>query len=116
MGGPYYVNGFGMRLHPVLHVYRMHYGVDIINDVGTPMCTQRVTVWCGSAGRTQGGLGVLVETQPRVWLSPRLYAHLSQVLVPAGTDGEAGRTHRAGAGVQDWSAVPICTMKSAATA
>jgi murein DD-endopeptidase MepM/ murein hydrolase activator NlpD len=71
-----------MRLHPVLHVYRMHQGLDIINDVGTPVYAAadgQVRV----AGRTQGGLGVLVEiTHGNGYAS--LYAHLSQVHVTPG--------------------------------
>jgi len=35
MAGPYSLNSFGMRIHPVLHVYKMHEGIDIISDVGT---------------------------------------------------------------------------------
>jgi len=82
MVGPYSIGGFGMRLHPVLHVYRMHYGLDIINDVGTPVYAAgdgEVRV----AGRTQGGLGVLVEISHGYGYSS-LYAHLSQVHVSPG--------------------------------
>ncbi len=82
MAGPYTVGGFGMRLHPVLHVYRMHYGLDIINDVGTSVYAAgdgdiRV------AGRTQGGLGVVVEIAHGYGYTS-LYAHLSQVHVTPG--------------------------------
>ncbi|MCC6397448.1 MAG: M23 family metallopeptidase [Bacteroidetes bacterium] len=97
MAGPYTVGGFGMRMHPVLHVYRMHYGLDIINDVGTPVYaagdgTVRV------AGRTQGGLGILVEITHGYGYAS-LYAHLSQVHVTPGQNvkrgeliGKCGRT------------------------
>jgi murein DD-endopeptidase MepM/ murein hydrolase activator NlpD len=97
MAGPYTVGGFGMRLHPVLHVYRMHNGLDIINDVGTPVYAAgdgRIRV----AGRTQGGLGVLVEISHGYGYSS-LYAHLSGVHVKPGQMvkrgeliGKAGRT------------------------
>ena len=97
MAGPYTVGGFGMRLHPVLHVYRMHYGLDIINDTGTPVYASgdgNVRV----AGRTQGGLGVLVEISHGYGYAS-LYAHLSQVHVSPGQKvkrgdliGRCGRT------------------------
>jgi murein DD-endopeptidase MepM/ murein hydrolase activator NlpD len=88
MAGHYSVGGFGMRLHPVLHVWRMHYGVDIVNDVG-------VDVYAAGdgevrfAGRTQGGLGVLVQLQHGYGYTS-LYAHLSQVMVRSGQKVKRG--------------------------
>lgn len=97
MSGHYSVGGFGMRLHPVLHVYRMHYGLDITNDVGTPVYAAGDGV-VRVAGRTQGGLGVLVEITHGYGYAS-LYAHLSQVLVSPGQRvkrgemiGKCGRT------------------------
>jgi murein DD-endopeptidase MepM/ murein hydrolase activator NlpD len=97
MAGPYSINGFGMRLHPVLHVYRMHYGVDIINDVGTDVYAAGDGV-VHFSGRTQGGLGILVEIDHGYGIAS-LYGHLSQVLVPTGKAvkrgeliGRCGRT------------------------
>lgn len=82
MAGRYSVGGFGMRLHPVLHIWRMHYGLDIINDVGTPIyAAGDGTV--RAAGRTQGGLGVMVELSHGFGFSS-LYGHLSQVKVTPG--------------------------------
>ncbi len=88
MVGPYTVGGFGMRLHPVLHVWRMHYGLDIINDVGTPVYAAGDGV-VRVAGRTQGGLGVLVEITHGYGYAS-LYAHLSQVLVSPGQRVQRG--------------------------
>ncbi len=82
MAGVYSIKGFGMRVHPVLHVYRMHEGIDIINDVGT-------NVYAAGdgqvrfAGRTQGGYGIVVELNHGYGYSS-LYAHLSKVLVHPG--------------------------------
>ncbi len=82
MDGYYAVNGFGMRIHPVLRVYRMHEGLDIINDVGTKVYATgdgQVTY----AGRTQGGYGTVIEISHGYGYST-LYAHLSSVLVRPG--------------------------------
>lgn len=82
MAGTYAVNGFGMRVHPVLGVYRMHEGVDIINDEGTEVFATgdgSVTY----AGRTQGGYGTVIEIHHGYGYTT-LYAHLSRVLVRPG--------------------------------
>jgi murein DD-endopeptidase MepM/ murein hydrolase activator NlpD len=82
MGGPYSIHGFGMRVHPVLGVYRMHTGVDIIGDVGNAIyAAGDGTV--RFAGRTQGGYGVVVEIDHGYGYST-LYAHCSSVLVRPG--------------------------------
>jgi murein DD-endopeptidase MepM/ murein hydrolase activator NlpD len=82
MEGYYTLNGFGMRIHPVLRVYRMHEGLDIINDVGTRIyATGDGKVLY--AGRTQGGYGTVIEISHGYGYST-LYAHLSSVLVRAG--------------------------------
>ncbi len=88
MAGPYSINGFGMRLHPVLHVYRMHYGVDIINDVGTDVYAAADGV-VHFSGRTQGGLGIVVELNHGYGIAS-VYGHLSQVLVPTGKTVKRG--------------------------
>jgi murein DD-endopeptidase MepM/ murein hydrolase activator NlpD len=82
MAGYYSINGFGMRIHPVLRVYRMHPGIDIINDVGTK-------VYCAGdgvvkfAGRTSGGYGIMIQVSHGYGFTT-LYAHLSEVLVRVG--------------------------------
>jgi murein DD-endopeptidase MepM/ murein hydrolase activator NlpD len=88
MSGYYSINGFGMRMHPVLHVYRMHDGIDIVNDVGTPIYAAGDGV-VHFAGRTAGGYGVVIEIQHGYGYST-LYAHLSQVLVRAGQQVHRG--------------------------
>jgi murein DD-endopeptidase MepM/ murein hydrolase activator NlpD len=82
MNGAYSINSFGMRLHPVLHVYKMHSGVDVINEVGTPVFAagDGEVIF---AGRTQGGYGVHLEISHGFGYTT-LYAHLSQVLVSIG--------------------------------
>jgi murein DD-endopeptidase MepM/ murein hydrolase activator NlpD len=88
MNGSYSLNGFGMRVHPVLRVYRMHDGIDIINDVGTNVYAAGDGV-VRFAGRTQGGYGVVVEVDHGYGYSS-LYAHLSQVLVKNGRTVKRG--------------------------
>ena len=82
MVGAYSIKGFGMRVHPVLHVYRMHEGIDIIADVGTNIYAAG-DGQVRFAGRTQGGYGMVVELNHGYGYSS-LYAHLSKVLVHPG--------------------------------
>lgn len=88
MAGYYSVNGFGMRVHPVLHVYRMHEGIDIANDVGTNIYAAGDGV-VHFAGRTAGGYGVVLEIQHGYGYST-LYAHLDRILVSVGQQVKRG--------------------------
>ncbi len=88
MAGPYSIHGFGMRVHPVLAVYRMHTGVDIIGDVGNNIYAAGDGV-VRFAGRTQGGYGVVVEIDHGYGYST-LYAHCSSVLVRPGRTVKRG--------------------------
>jgi len=82
MAGYYSINGFGMRIHPVLRVYRMHPGVDIINDVGTKVYAAGDGV-VKFAGRTSGGYGIMIQISHGFGFTT-LYAHLSDVSVRVG--------------------------------
>ncbi len=88
MSGYYSINSFGMRIHPVLRVYRMHDGVDIVNDVGTNVYSAADGV-VHFAGRTQGGYGMVIELTHGYGYSS-LYAHLSRVLVHPGEQVKRG--------------------------
>jgi murein DD-endopeptidase MepM/ murein hydrolase activator NlpD len=88
MDGYYSVNGFGMRIHPVLRVYRMHEGTDIVNDVGTNVYATADGV-VRYAGRTEGGYGAVVDINHGYGYST-LYAHLSRVLVRPGQSVRRG--------------------------
>lgn len=86
--GDYSMNGFGMRIHPVLGVWRMHEGLDIIADVGTPVyATGDGTV--SFAGRTASGYGAVVEINHGYGYTT-LYAHLSQIRVRSGQKVKRG--------------------------
>jgi murein DD-endopeptidase MepM/ murein hydrolase activator NlpD len=88
MAGPYSINGFGMRVHPVLRVYRMHEGIDIVNEVGTNVYAAGDGV-VHFAGRTAGGYGIVIELNHGYGYSS-LYAHLEKVLVRPGQSVRRG--------------------------
>ncbi len=74
-------DGFGMRMHPILHIRRMHEGIDIIADVGSP-------VYATGNGRVvfvghRGGYGLTVELDHGYGYHT-IYAHLSKILVKKG--------------------------------
>jgi murein DD-endopeptidase MepM/ murein hydrolase activator NlpD len=78
MEGFYSKHDFGMRLHPILNIYRMHEGIDIINEAGTPVyASADGTV--DFTGR-RGGYGLAVEINHGYSLKT-LYGHLSKILV-----------------------------------
>jgi murein DD-endopeptidase MepM/ murein hydrolase activator NlpD len=80
--GAYSIRGFGMRVHPVLGIRRMHEGIDIITDVGTNIYASADGV-VRYAGRTRGGYGSVVEISHGYGYST-LYAHVSKALVRPG--------------------------------
>jgi murein DD-endopeptidase MepM/ murein hydrolase activator NlpD len=82
MVGYYSIHGFGTRLHPVLRIIKPHEGLDIANDVGTPVYASGDGV-VEYAGRTQGGYGILAEVSHGFGYTTA-YAHLSKVLVKEG--------------------------------
>jgi hypothetical protein len=81
MDGFYSKHDFGMRFHPILHIFRRHEGIDIINEVGTPIyaTAEGVVEFIGR----QGGYGLALEINHGFSLKT-LYGHLSQVLVREG--------------------------------
>ncbi len=69
------LSGYGMRLHPVLGVRRMHEGIDFRARVGTPVYAPGDGVVKFAANRA-GGYGLLVEIDHGYSYVTR-YAHLS---------------------------------------
>ncbi len=70
-----YANDFGMRLHPVLHVMRMHTGLDIITDIGTQVFATGGGVV--EAVENKEGYGLIVVINHGFGYKT-LYGHLSQ--------------------------------------
>jgi murein DD-endopeptidase MepM/ murein hydrolase activator NlpD len=88
MDGYYPANGFGIRMHPVLGMLRIHDGLDIINDVGTPVSASgEGTV--EFAGHSGGGYGIVVVINHGFGYQS-MYAHLSKVLVHQGMKVKRG--------------------------
>ena len=97
MEGYYSPKGFGMRMHPVLGIFKTHQGLDIINDVGTPVYASGDGV-IEMAGASGGGYGTVVAINHGFGFQT-LYAHLSKVIVKEGQRvhrgdyiGKSGRT------------------------
>lgn len=79
--GEFSIEGFGMRLHPILKIVRMHEGVDILNDPRTP-------VYSPGAGKVtyvgrKAGLGITLEIEHGFGYKT-VYGHLSKILVKEG--------------------------------
>ena len=82
-----YGDKFGMRLHPVLKYRRMHYGLDILVNTGTP-------VYATGAGVIKrvvrsGGMGLTVEIDHGFGYLTR-YGHLHKALVKKGKKVKRG--------------------------
>ncbi|WP_423603772.1 M23 family metallopeptidase [Sphingomonas sp. MS122] len=80
---------FGVRGDPFHRAARMHYGIDIPGQAGTPVRAAEAGV-VRFAGRA-GGYGNLVEIAHGGELATR-YAHLARILVPAGAQVARGET------------------------
>ena len=82
MEGYYSPTGFGLRMHPVLGIYKTHEGLDIIGDVGTPVyASGDGTV--DYATHSGGGYGKAVLLNHGYGYQS-LYAHLSKIMVKEG--------------------------------
>lgn len=71
--------GFGMRLHPILGIRRHHEGIDIMNDVGTPVYATGDGI-VNQSGSTGSAYGIAVEIN-HGYEYTSIYAHLSRTVV-----------------------------------
>ncbi len=79
---------FGMRRHPVLGIRKMHTGIDIRNNVGTPIFAPgNGTV---SFVGYKGGYGLTIEIDHGFGIST-LFGHLSKSLVEVGKNVTRGQ-------------------------
>lgn len=81
MDGYYSRRGIGVRLHPVLNIYRRHEGLDIAADPGTPVYASGDGV-VEFSGRS-GGYGIMVQID-HGYSYRTIYGHLSKALVSEG--------------------------------
>ena len=82
MNGFYSTKEFGLRLHPVLGIKKIHEGLDIVNDVGTPVIATG-DGYVQLAGHTGGGFGYAIVINNGYGYQT-VYAHLSKILVHEG--------------------------------
>lgn len=79
--GQYSSESFGMRLHPILKINKMHNGIDIINQFGSSVKAtgKGKVVFAG----VKGGYGLTVEIDHGFGYQT-VYAHLSKINVKEG--------------------------------
>ncbi len=75
-------SGFGYRMHPILHVLKMHTGVDISAEIGTPVYATGNGIVI-SADMSDGGYGQCIRIN-HGFTYVTVYAHLSKILVSPG--------------------------------
>lgn len=84
------VSGYGMRYHPILHYRRMHTGIDLTAQLGTPVyATGDGTVQIAGRGADLGGYGIAVVVNHGFGFKT-LYGHLSEVTVTPGQKVKRG--------------------------
>ncbi len=81
-------DGFGMRMHPILHIERMHDGIDFVTNEGTPV----YVTGDGTVDFTgvKEGFGIVVEVNHGFGYTT-VYAHLSKILVKDGQKVKRGQ-------------------------
>ena len=81
------LSGFGMRLHPIHGVKKMHYGIDFNCRKGTSIQSsgKGKVVWAGNRG--DYGKCVIID---HGYGFKSLYGHMSEILVKNGADVERG--------------------------
>lgn len=80
-------NSFGMRMHPILRIMKMHEGIDIVTDIGTSVFAtgKGVVEFVG----IKGGYGLCIEINHGFGYST-MYGHLSSVEAKVGQKVDRG--------------------------
>ncbi len=71
------VSGYGMRRHPILRVHKMHHGIDVLVDTGSPVVASGDGVVRKAEFNASYGNHVVVEHPASGYTT--LYAHLSEI-------------------------------------
>lgn len=78
---------FGMRLHPILHIYRLHDGIDITTACGTPVYATQAGIVTKTETGYSGGSGNNVEIDHGTANGKDIrsgYLHLTSFIVTVG--------------------------------
>jgi murein DD-endopeptidase MepM/ murein hydrolase activator NlpD len=86
--GVFSEHGFGMRMHPILRIVRMHEGVDIITSMGTPVHAPG-NGFISFVGY-KGGFGLCIEIDHGFGYKT-IYGHLSSTSVNIGQQVKRGQ-------------------------
>ena len=83
---------FGWRVHPVTGEQRFHSGTDLAAPLGTPV----LAAYAGKVAIADflGGYGLAVALDHNKGTQQTIYAHLSEIFVKPGENGQARYGHR----------------------
>ena len=86
-----FASGFGMRMHPIYKVRRMHYGADFSSPTGTPVfATGDGVIERVRRSRSSRGYGNCIDVDHGHNYKTK-YAHLSKILVKRGQKVKRGQ-------------------------
>jgi len=82
-------SGYGMRMHPILKIRKMHYGMDFTAKKGTPIYASGNGVVTRASGNDSGGYGKVVFIDHGYGYQTR-YAHMSKFATAKGRKVKRG--------------------------
>ena len=85
--GWYFSSPFGMRLHPIWGDYRMHYGIDMSMDYGTPIYAARDGTIAGCGWNDSMGWYIWMDHNDGF---ETVYMHMTNFIVGYGQEVSAG--------------------------